>query len=63
MAGTGVALIIGGLATSSKEEINKSLVVTGGVVALAVWTPHLLRGGELDSAIRVYNNKEQSRHL
>ena len=55
LVGSGIGLLIAGLATSSKEELNTGLMITGGVVALLAWIPHLIGKSEYRKAIEVYN--------
>ena len=55
LIGSGVALLIAGLATSTKEKPNFGLMIVGGVVGLSSWIPHLIGKDEYNQAIEVYN--------
>lgn len=55
LIGGGLGLLVAGLATSSKDNLNTGLVVTGVVVAVSSWIPYLIGGSEYEKAISTYN--------
>jgi hypothetical protein len=55
LIGSGITLLVAGLATSTKEKPNFGLMAVGGVVGLSSWIPHLIGKDEYNEAIEVYN--------
>jgi hypothetical protein len=56
LIGGGIALLLTGVATSSKDKPNFGLMIVGGVLGLSSWIPHFIAKSEYKKAIEVYNN-------
>jgi len=55
LVGSGLAIMIGGVATIKKERMNEGIITTGAIVAVLGWIPHLIKGTELQKAVNIYN--------